>query len=73
MKNNIQLYHREILEAIKQGAKEPTPRTGDGYIGTQKPYYSFSTPATPVNFSVRKNGWVRNLSSFLALYTTSLS
>lgn len=46
MKKQVQLYHREILEAIKQAAKEPTPRAGDGYIGTRKPVYMLSTPAT---------------------------
>ncbi len=46
MNKQVQLYHQELVDAIKQASKDSTPRTGDGYIGTRKPVYPLSMPAT---------------------------
>lgn len=46
MKKRVQLYHRDLIDAIKEASKESAPRTGNGYIGTNKPYYPVSMPIT---------------------------
>ncbi|MGB8644153.1 MAG: DNA alkylation repair protein [Anaerolineae bacterium] len=46
MKPQIQSYHQEILSAIRQRASSPEPQAGNKYMGTQKPLYSITVPAT---------------------------